>query len=91
MNVSACLIIKNEEKNLERCLESLLPFAGEIIIVDTGSTDKSKEIASKFTNKILILIGTITLQKQEISVSVKPQKNLSFQLMPMNMLKIPRK
>ena len=52
MNVSACLIIKNEEKNLERCLESLLPFAGEIIIVDTGSTDDSKRIASKFTDKI---------------------------------------
>ncbi len=52
MSISSCLIIKNEEKNLEHCLKSISKFSDEIIIVDTGSTDKSKEIASKFTNKI---------------------------------------
>lgn len=52
MNVSACIILKNEENNIERCLQSLLPFSDEIIIVDTGSTDNSKKIAQKYTDKL---------------------------------------
>lgn len=52
ITISLCMIVKNEEKNLERCLSSYAPFMDEIIVVDTGSTDKTKEIASKFTDKI---------------------------------------
>lgn len=52
MKISLCLIVKNEEKFLSRCLENAARFADEIIIVDTGSTDKTKEIAEKFTDKI---------------------------------------
>lgn len=50
--ISLCMIVKNEEKVLARCLNSAKNIADEIIIVDTGSTDKTKGIASKFTNKI---------------------------------------
>lgn len=50
--LSVCLITKNEEKNLEQCLSSVKPVADEIIVVDTGSTDKTLEIAQKFTDKI---------------------------------------
>ncbi len=50
--ISLCMIVKNEESCLERCLKSVESFADEIIIVDTGSTDKTKEIASKFTKNI---------------------------------------
>jgi glycosyltransferase involved in cell wall biosynthesis len=50
--ISLCMIVKNEEKNLKNCLESVKNLVDEIIIVDTGSTDKTKEIASNFTNKI---------------------------------------
>ena len=46
------MIVKNEESCLERCLNSISKFADEIIIVDTGSTDKTKEIARKFTDLI---------------------------------------
>ena len=39
--LSVCMIVKNEEKNLPRCLDSIKDFADEIIVVDTGSSDKS--------------------------------------------------
>ena len=51
--ISVCMIVKNEEKVLARCLESLKGLWEELIIVDTGSTDNTKEIAKKYTdNKI---------------------------------------
>lgn len=50
--ISLCMITKNEEKFLEQCLNSVKDLVDEIIIVDSGSTDKTREIAAKFTNKI---------------------------------------
>ena len=52
ISISLCMIIKNEEKVLARCLDSLTGLFEEIIIVDTGSTDSSKKIASMYTDKI---------------------------------------
>jgi len=53
-SISVCLIAKNEEKFLDRCLQSVKPIADEIIFVDTGSTDRTLEIARKYTEKIWI-------------------------------------
>lgn len=50
--LSVCLITKNEEAVLERSLASIKDIADEIIIVDTGSTDRTKEIALKFTDSV---------------------------------------
>ncbi|MBI2660520.1 glycosyltransferase, partial [Candidatus Woesearchaeota archaeon] len=50
--ISLCMITKNEEKYLEQCLNSVKDIVDEIIIVDTGSTDKTKEIAKKFNAKV---------------------------------------
>ena len=50
--ISLCMIVKNEEKKLKKALSNAKIYADEIIIVDTGSNDKTKEIASKFTDKI---------------------------------------
>lgn len=44
------MIVKNEEKVLARCLDSIADLMDEIIIVDTGSTDRTKEIASRYTD-----------------------------------------
>ena len=52
VTVSLCIIVKNEEKVLGRCLDSAKKIADEIIIVDTGSADRTKEIAAKYGAKI---------------------------------------
>jgi len=49
--IGASLIVKNEEVMLEKCLKSLKGF-DEIVVLDTGSTDKTCEIARKFTDKV---------------------------------------
>lgn len=45
MRISACVIVKNEEKNLPRWLENMKQFADEMIVVDTGSEDRTAELA----------------------------------------------
>lgn len=52
MTISLCMIVKNEEDVLERCLNSFKDVFDEIIIVDTGSNDSTKQIAQKFTDKV---------------------------------------
>lgn len=52
LKISLCMIVKNEQKYLERCLNSVKKLVDEIVIVDTGSSDKTVEIAKKFTDKI---------------------------------------
>lgn len=52
MTLSLCMIVKNEEDVLERCLNSFNGVFDEIVIVDTGSTDNTIKIAKKFTDKI---------------------------------------
>ena len=49
MKFSLCMIVKNEEAVLRDCLDSIKELMDEIIIVDTGSTDKTKEIAAEYT------------------------------------------
>jgi len=46
------MIVKNEADILARCLDSVADIMDEIVIVDTGSTDKTKEVAARYTDKI---------------------------------------
>lgn len=52
ITISVCMIVKNEERFLARCLDCVKEFSDEIIIVDTGSTDRTKEIAARYTDHI---------------------------------------
>lgn len=50
--ISLCMIVKNEEPVLARCLACMKDIADEIIIVDTGSEDHTKQIAAQYTDQI---------------------------------------
>lgn len=50
--ISLCMIVKNEEENLANCLESVKKYVDEIVVVDTGSSDKTKQLALKYTDKV---------------------------------------
>lgn len=51
MQIAICMIVKNEEAHLAKCLDSVKGL-GEIYILDTGSTDKTCEIARQYTDKV---------------------------------------
>lgn len=50
--ISLCTFVKNEEGNLRDCLESVRPIVSEIVVVDTGSTDGTVELAKKYTDRV---------------------------------------
>lgn len=52
IQISACLIVKNEEQRLPKCLDNLKALADEIIVVDTGSSDRTVAIAKKYQARV---------------------------------------
>lgn len=52
ITISLCMIVKDEEAVLGRCLASVKSIVDEIVIVDTGSVDRTKEVAGGFTSKV---------------------------------------
>ncbi len=78
IEVSCCIIAKNEEAHIKGCLQSVFQEVDEIIFVDTGSTDKTVEIASQFTPKLKLFYyewhdvsttnGMMTLHQPETSL-----------------------
>ena len=53
VSISLCMIVKNEEDVLGRCLASVKDLVDEINIIDTGSTDNTKGIAKQFTERVI--------------------------------------
>jgi len=51
-SLSLCMIVKNEEKHLPRCLDSLKPLVDEMVVVDTGSSDMTRDIAEVFGARV---------------------------------------
>src|SRR5580693_1999612 len=52
-SLSLCMVVKNEERNLVRCLDSARDLAGELIVVDTGSTDGTARIAAEYGAEVI--------------------------------------
>src|SRR5712691_12482782 len=52
MSVSLCLMVRNEEANLAACLQSAADLVDETIVVDTGSTDGTRELAAKLGARV---------------------------------------
>lgn len=52
LTISLCMIVKNEQDVIGNCLESVKDVVDEINIVDTGSTDRTREIVSRYTDRI---------------------------------------
>lgn len=50
--ISLCIIVKNEENHIARCLDSMAGLVDEMIVVDTGSTDRTVEIVSGYTPRV---------------------------------------
>ena len=70
MNLSVCIIAKNEEKHIEKCMQCLSDKEVQIVVADTGSTDKTKEIAKKYTNGLMILGRQNSLQYQKRPMTI---------------------
>jgi glycosyltransferase involved in cell wall biosynthesis len=68
--ISAVISAFNEEKNIERCLKSL-SFADEIVVIDNSSSDKTSEIAKKYTRKVFVQENNANL--------IDLQKNFGFE------------
>jgi len=67
--LSACIISYNEEAKIEDCLKSLQGVVDEIIIVDSLSTDKTKEIASRYTDKLFDQAFLGHIEQKNLAVS----------------------
>ena len=52
VRISLTMIVKNEEANLPHCLESVAGLFDEIVVVDTGSKDRTREIAREFGARV---------------------------------------
>ena len=68
--ISACILTKNEEKNIERCLQNIVPYVDEVVIVDGFSEDETVQIARKYTDKIY---------QKEFSGSFAVERNYSIE------------
>ncbi|PYZ97558.1 glycosyl transferase [Alteribacter lacisalsi] len=67
VTISLCMIVKNEEEVLARCLDTIKDIVDEINIVDTGSTDRTVEIAKQYTDRVFFFewIGDFAAARNE--------------------------
>ena len=63
--VSLCLMVKNEQDNLASCLRSAADLVHEIIVIDTGSTDRTRDVAASSIGPHLGIVPRIGLSKTQ--------------------------
>lgn len=52
IGISLCMIVKDKEAVIERCLQTIRPLVDEIVVVDTGSADATKHLAGRYTDQV---------------------------------------
>lgn len=75
MELSLCMIVRDEQERLEACLSSVQSAVDEIIIVDTGSTDRTKEIAARYTPHVHDFVWTddfAAARNASLALATKP-------------------
>lgn len=77
ISISLCMIVKNEEDVIGRCLESVKDLVDEINIVDTDQQIVQNKWLHSIQTEFLILNGYITLQQHETIPFNKQQRNTS--------------
>ena len=81
MTVSLAMIVRNEERLIERALRSAMPACDELIVVDTGSTDRTPEIAQQLGAKIGDpVIHRVAAHQLELSVHLRSDGSLQRRL-----------
>jgi len=53
--LAVALIVKNEAQHLEACLETVHDWVDEIVVLDSGSSDNTEEIARRYTDKFFVM------------------------------------
>ncbi len=79
IQLSAAIITYNEEKNIQRCIESLLPVVDEIVIIDSLSNDKTVEIAESLGAKVIPQSFLGHIQQKNLAIE-KTQHNYVLSL-----------
>ncbi len=77
ITISLCMIVRDEEDTIGRCLDAVEKIVDEIIIVDTGSIDRTKEIVAQYTSNIYDFPWINDFAKtEEIFLFQKQRKNI---------------
>ena len=78
-DISACIIARDEESTLEECLLSIRPHVSEIVVVDTGSIDRTPEIARKYADVVEVFLDCNNVETGLIE-NFSTARNRSFEL-----------
>jgi len=76
--ISLCMIVKNESYQLDKCLSSIRPYVEEIVIIDTGSSDNTPEIAKKYADIFEVYTGCNGSDGKILSFSDARQRSFSY-------------
>jgi glycosyltransferase involved in cell wall biosynthesis len=80
--ISCCIIVRNEAKHIHECLESIRPHVEEIVVVDTGSTDGTPDVARRYADKVEVFTACNDENGLIDDFSLARQKSFSLASQP---------